>query len=106
VAPFNSLGPSGTLTRLNAMLQPATPRSISRSPLFAAPEQVWTHRSTVWVLRSRQPYLVCFRYRGQVGPIATIRTSRPPAELAAAGRTVYVADPAGLASYRVPAACR
>ena len=100
------------LILLDSELQPVTPRSVWASPLLAFATQVLTHGSTVWVIRSQPPYVACFRYNGQVGPIATIRTGGSPARLAVTGQTVYVGTAVGVgiavgvASDPVPAACR
>jgi hypothetical protein len=105
---------TGPLIGLSPALRPITPAAVRASPIFRRSEQVWAHGDTVWVA-SASPghHLVCFAYRGRMGPVATIGIHGQPAALASAGTTVYVSlatavvgVTADILGYTVPATCR
>lgn len=104
----------GPLVRLSPSLRVITPRAVSANPILRQSEQVWSHGSTVWVASAAAGHrLVCFSYRGRMGPLTTVRVPGQPAVLAAAGDTIYVSFSTGVAdatssihAYPVPAACR
>jgi hypothetical protein len=104
----------GPLIRLSPALRPITPAGVRTNPIFRRSEQVWSHGDAVWVA-SASPghHLVCFTYRGRMGPVATIGLHGQPSALAIAGNTVYVSLASavvGITSdvfgYTVPASCR
>jgi hypothetical protein len=104
----------GPLIRLSPALRLITPAGVRTNPIFRRSEQVWSHGDAVWV-GSASPghHLVCFTYRGRMGPVATIGLHGQPSALAIAGNTVYVSLASavvGITSdvfgYTVPASCR
>ena len=105
---------AGPLVRLGPNLRVITPNAVRVSPILRQSEQVWSHGSIVWVASAAAGHrLVCFSYRGRMGPLATIRVPGQPAVLAAAGDTIYVSSMTGVAdatsdirAYPVPAVCR
>ncbi len=99
-------GPQAVI-RLNDRLQVVTPRSISKNPALAFPEQAWASGNTVMVSTnvSSRP-LVCFRFHnGQAGPVTGIPARLPPQNVAMTGATIYAADARGVTIYHLPAAC-
>jgi hypothetical protein len=105
---------TGPLIRLSPTLRLTTPAAVRTDPIFRRSEQVWSHGDTAWVA-SASPghHLVCFRYPGRMGALATIGLHGEPIALATAGNTVYVSlatSVVGITSdvfgYPVPAGCR
>jgi hypothetical protein len=105
----------GPLVRLNAQLSPATPASVSSSPVLTRAESVWSAGDTVWVATGAPGHnLVCFTAGGKTGPVTTLPVTGEVAALAATASMVYVnvLEPPGsyapspITGYPVPAACR
>jgi hypothetical protein len=101
------------LLRLDDQLKPTTPRSIGRDRLFTneGVQDIVTLGNAVWVILAGSPSLACFADRGaQAGPVVALHARGVAggsiAAIAAIGNTLYVLDPSGVSSYRVPAACR
>jgi len=105
---YQPTGPStGAVIRLNDRLQAVTPRSISKNPALAFPEQVWTAGNSVVVTtdNSSQP-LVCFSFHNsRAGPVTEIPARLPPGNVAVTGDTIYATDARGVIVYRFPAIC-
>jgi hypothetical protein len=104
----------GPLARLSPALRVITPPAVKTNPILRQSEQVWTEARTVWVATAA-PHraLLCFTYRGRVGPIATIPLRGEPIGLATVGDTAYVTlatgtvgVTSGVLGFAIPRACR